>query len=404
MDKRTKRLINIFPWFYGCTADLLFYIAISTLFLTVVKELSSAQIVSLTTVATVGCIIFRFPILSLIQKIGNTASIRIGGVCLLASSILITFASNYWFVVAGRMLFYIATIFHSAAVVALENCLDAADCKEEFVKARAKGNTIYAALTMIIAFIASPLFNINHYLPMFGCIVATTIGCVLSFLIKDYTPFNKIPRKEKTKTKFHYNKLVLLAIIVYGIFYPVVTCGQSEGQLFIQEQLLAELTVEKTALIIGAILCVSRVIRLISNMVFMKIYMRFRSTIGVILTASLATSIALLLFGSFLPFLALRITVMSLGFVIILFIRDPYKLYAQDVLFDNTPKEQHQSLLAVMAFAVNVGNAGTSAIFATILLKNPMWVVMAIALSIAIVEIILSIWLYKVILDAKNNR
>jgi len=54
--------------------------------------------------------------------------------------------------------------------------------------------------------------------------------------------------------------------------------------------------------------------------------------------------------------------------------------------------------------AVNVGNAGTSAIFAMILLKNPMWVVMAIALVIAIVEIVLSIWLYKVILDTNKNR
>ena len=50
MDRKLNRFVKIYPWFHGLTADLLFYIAIDTLFLTAVKNLSAAQIVSLTTI------------------------------------------------------------------------------------------------------------------------------------------------------------------------------------------------------------------------------------------------------------------------------------------------------------------------------------------------------------------
>ena len=39
-----RRFIKIYPWFTGLTGDLLFYIAIDTLFLTIVKSFSAAQI------------------------------------------------------------------------------------------------------------------------------------------------------------------------------------------------------------------------------------------------------------------------------------------------------------------------------------------------------------------------
>ena len=44
MEQKLRRYIRLYPWFHGLTGDLLFYIAIDTLFFTAVKELSAAQI------------------------------------------------------------------------------------------------------------------------------------------------------------------------------------------------------------------------------------------------------------------------------------------------------------------------------------------------------------------------
>lgn len=401
MNKKMKRIRKVYPWYWAFEGDLLFYIAVDTLFLTAVKNFSQAQIVSLASVSTFVCILLQFPILGIIRKIGNTASVRYGGFCLLLSAVLITAGPNYWVVVLGRVFHEVAGIFRSASVVALENCLDNTGDRDDFVKIRARGNTIYAIITMLISFVASLMFNYNHYLPMIGCITTCLIGFVLSFFIVDHTKYNKLNYNQNKKVKIQYNKFVILAIAAFGLFYPVVTSGQSEGKLFIQQNLLAELSLDDTSLIIGAILCVSRIVRVVSNILLVRIYEKCRAKMGILLTFSLGLSIAFLLFGSFITPLFIKIIIMALGYVIILFIRDPFKLYIQDILFDYTPKEQHQTLLTLMEFAVKIGTAGTGFIFTLVLLKYSLTVVMAISLFVAIVEIVLSLWLYKLIIQYK---
>ena len=95
--------------------------------------------------------------------------------------------------------------------------------------------------------------------------------------------------------------------------------------------------------------------------------------------------------------------VMSVGYIIILFIRDPFKLYIQDVVFENTPKEHHQTLLTLLEFGVKVATAGIGLGFSAILISFPMIVVMAIMLGISIIEIILSVMLYRAILSGKKQ-
>ncbi len=135
-------------------------------------------------------------------------------------------------VVLGRVFHDVAGIFRSASVVALENCLDDADNRQEFVKIRTQGSTIYAIITMLISFVASLMFNYNHYLPMIGCITTCLIGFVLSFFVVDYTRYNKLNYKKKEKVKIRYSTFVVLAIIVFGLFYPVVTSGQCTYRIF----------------------------------------------------------------------------------------------------------------------------------------------------------------------------
>jgi hypothetical protein len=90
---------------------------------------------------------------------------------------------------------------------------------------------------------------------------------------------------------------------------------------------------------------------------------------------------------------------MAVGYTIILFIRDPFKLYMQDVLFANTAKEQHQTLLTVLEFGVKIATAGIGLGFSAILLSYPLAVIIAIMLAIAMVEVLLGILLYRRILN-----
>ena len=97
MEKKLNSINKIFPWFSGLSADLVFYIAINTIWLTNVKGLSAAQITFLTTIASLFAIGFQMPALAIMKKLGNTISMRIGTFLLLISSVMLTFSTKYIF-------------------------------------------------------------------------------------------------------------------------------------------------------------------------------------------------------------------------------------------------------------------------------------------------------------------
>ena len=405
MKQKINKFTKIFPWYTGLEGDLLFYIAIDTLFLTVVKNFSPAQIVSLDSFSEFICIALQFPVLFVIKRIGNTASVRTGAFCLLLSSLLITFGNSFYLVLIGRIFHDIAAVFRTASFVMLENNLDLVNRRQEFVRVRTAANTVYSLITMLISFVASLMFNYNYYLPMIGCITTCTIGYILTFFIKDYSDYNKISYKTKKveKVKIHYSKFIIMAIVFYAIFYLVVKSGQKEGKLFIQQHILLDFNVDDTAFILGAIICISRIIRVFSNVLFAKLYVKYQKKMGIALSVLLGSSIAFMLFGSLIPLIFVKIFVMAIGYMIILFVRDPFKLYLQDVVFEVTPKEQHQTLLTMLEFGVKIGTVGMGLIFASILTEYPMIIVMSLIFIISLIEILLSIKLYKMTIQERQN-
>lgn len=406
-QSKLTKFNKVFPWYGGLSADLLFWVAIDTLFLTIVKNFNASQIVSLTTISLVTCIVLQIPLLNIIKKIGNTNSVRLGSFLLLVASILLTFGSNYIVVALGKIISEIAFTFQNMANAVLKNNLELQNRNNEYIKVKTKSNTIYATVTMIISFIASLMFNLNNYLPMFGCIAFCLICFVLSFYIVDYSKYNKIKEetKIKSKTKINYTKLIIVLIVSYGLFYPIVNSGQSNGKLFIQQELLLNFDVEKTALIIGVILCISRVVRVVSNIAFNKIHNKNKEKVGVILPILLNISIVLMILGSFIRnSIMLKFGIMSLGYIIILFIRDPFKVYMQDLALRKVGKEGQQSLLTTMELSRKIGRAIMSLSFTMILVNNPMITVIAILFVLSIIEILVSIKLYKLVINGKEVK
>lgn len=406
-QEKMAKFNRIFPWYAGLSGDLLFWAAIDTLFLTVVKDFNASQIVSLTTVSLITCIVLQVPLLKIIKKIGNTNSVRLGAMLLLVSSILLTFGKNYIDIVLGKVIYEIAFTFQNMVNAVLKNNLELQNRNNEYIKVKTKANTIYATATMVISFIASLMFNLNNYLPMLGCVTFCLICFILSFYIVDYSKYNKIKEESqmKSKTKIKYNKLIIVLIISYGIFYPIVNSGQSNGKLFIQQELLTKFDVEKTTLIIGGILCISRIVRVVSNIAFNKIYNKYKEKVGVILPILLSISIILMILGSFVQgSVTIKFSIMSLGYIIILFIRDPFKVYMQDLALRSIGKEEQQSLLTTMELARKIERAIMSLSFTMILINNPMIMVMSILLILSIIEILVSIKLYKLVINGEKEK
>lgn len=398
-DKVLKKFNKLFPWYEGLSGDLLFWVAIDTLFLTVVKKFTASQIVSLTSIPLIICIILQVPLLTIIGKIGNTKSVRLGAFMLLLSSILLTFGPNYITVVIGRIIYEIAMTFHNMVNATLKNNLDIQNKENDYIRLRTNANTIYAVVTMIISFIASILFNINNYLPMIGCITFCFICFILSFYMVDYSNNDNVKKEDNNSNKkLKYSKIIIFMIMSYGLFYPIVNSGQSNGKLFIQQELLKNYSVEKAALIIGTILCISRIIRVISNISFNKVHKKLKDKVGFILPVLLSLSLWLMVLGYMLKFnIVIRIIIMSLGYIIILFIRDPFKVYIQDLALKHSNKSKQQKILATLDLSRKIIRTIISLSFTLILINHPMILVISILIVLSLIEILISLYLYKML-------
>lgn len=402
-ENKLKKFNKIYPWYAGLSGDLLFWVAIDTLFLTVVKNFTASQIVSLTSISMIINILLQVPLLKVIHKIGNTKSVRLGSFLLLISSILLTSGTNYIVIVVGKIFYEMSMTFQNMINAILKNNLELQNKDSEYIKYRTRSNTVYAVVTMLISFVASIMFNINNYLPMIGCITFCTICFILSWYMVDYSKENK-NETEKDKEKVRYTKIIIFILISYGLFYPIVNSGQENGKLFIQQELLKLYDVEKTALIIGAMLCVSRIVRVLSNIKFDKIHKKFGEKVGIMLSIALSLSLVLMIIGyniSNMP--VIKFCIMSLGYIIILFIRDPFKVYTQDIALKNTDKNSQQTLLTTMELSRKIVRTTISFSFTAILLKYPMVLVISILTVLSIIEILVSIYLYKLIINKKEK-
>ena len=185
--KKRKALFSakVIPWFEGFSDDLIFYIAINTLFLTIVKNFSSSQISLFTSVPCLCYIILQPIFLKIIKKIRNKKSVIIGCLMLLLGSIIITFAKSFYIVMIGQILYTLAFLFKTMDTVMLKNNLIYLNKENEYVSYANKASIIYSISTTIIALFSGYLFKLNNYLPMYCGILICLVNLIISFMLDD---------------------------------------------------------------------------------------------------------------------------------------------------------------------------------------------------------------------------
>ncbi len=401
MEYKLKRFNRIYPFFDGLSMDLLFWVAVDTLFLGFVKGFTAQQIVLTSTVARIVGIVLQLPIMWLVKKIGNTNAVRIGAVIDLLSALALTFGVNVPFIIIGRCLHDVALTSKSVVHVTLRHNLELQNKENEYIKYFTKATTIYGTVTMVIAAVASIMFNFYNYLPMICCIVACVVCVFMSFYMVDYnasdSPTPKIDNRKKVK--IGYSKIIVFIFISFGLGYAIIMTGQEDTKLFIQDCLKNDLFSEESiALLIGVIVFVSRIVRVLANLLFNAIYEKIGDKSELIFGFILLGSFALLIFGSMIsgsPII--KYSVMGFGFLIVVFLRDPFKIYSYDIMFKNSPHEQHSQLMLMLEYMRKIVAAMISLSFTAVLIKNPLLLVIVLYAVLAVLQIGIGTYLYVLI-------
>lgn len=398
--KRRKVLLSnsIMPWFIGISDDLMFFIAINSLFFTVVKGLSAAEITFLTTISNLSYILLQIPALKIVRKIGNIKSIRIGTMMLLCSSILITFSNHYLGIIMGYILYQPAFLFKKMENVVIENNLRYLNKQEDYIKISSKAKVVYSVITTIIALIAGGIFAFNHYLPMYLCIAICALNVLLSFCIFDANDKEQNICKNKKRERMKFSKMMGTIFLSFALLYPIINVGQNNSQLFIQYNLEVHFDIGLTATYLGIIIATSRISRIIGNLGFRKIYNRYKDKVSILLSVMAIIAFACILLGSYLnSVILIKFALMTIGFDIILAIRDPVEVYINDLLLKNTKAEEHQKAISYLQLSRRVVATVMSFIFSILLIQFDLSYIIICLFVFAMISLGVNYRLYRMI-------
>ena len=396
IEERINLSNKMYPLYDGLSKDLLFYIAIDTLFLSVAKGFSAFQISFLGVVPTFICILMQPILLKSVKKLGNVNASRVGTFMLLLSAILKTFGATFLVISIAQVLYDGAFVFKSMESISLRNNLEYQNNSPAYMRIRGASNTIYATATFIIAIVAGPLFNISPYLPMYLCITFCLITCILSFSFYEVKINNlqdKTEKKDENKKrkKGKMSRIILMWLISNTIFLNVVVVGQQDSKLFIQYQLTDWYGITKTATYLSLIVASSRLVRIILNMAFNRYYMKFKNQVPIVLSIILAIGFLSIILGAVLPLHnIIKVLLMALGFDLIIPMRDTFIIYMEDLMLKNTEKIEQQEVFANMEILRKLGKVSMNFLVSLLVIKLDLFYIMWIFLITAVIEAMLS--------------
>ena len=387
--KQIKKTAKILPWFMGFTIDLVFYIAINTLFLSTVKGMSDSQISLLNTIPSLLYILLQIPCLKLIKTIGNKLSLCLGTLMLLLGSIIITFATSFSIILVGESIYVLAFIFKNMDNVILKNNLKHIGKSESYVKYKNLSTIIYSTTTLITSIMAGYLFNINHYIPMH----IGTIICLANFIMSFFIKEAPIEKESEVNEKKPLPNIIIFILITYGIFFPVLARGQINSSLFIQHELKNNFSLATTAIYYSYIFVIARVFRMVFNILFYKIYHKFLNRLSYIFPLVAMLSFSLLILGGISSDLTLKILLMTLGFSILISNRDLYGNYTYNLVL-NYATHNKESAVSYLELSKKIGETILGFIFSLMLIKLDMSYVIFSLIVLSLISLFINYKLY----------
>lgn len=400
VNNKIKISNKIYPYLSGFSDDLLFWASINTIFLTTVKHFSASQVSMLTAISVFATIIFQNIVLKIIKKIGNLKSVRLGLIMLFIASLIITFGKSFVIIAIGQVIYQIAFFFRDIKSVILKRNLKYINKEDDFVKIQTKGSVIYSILTLFISLIAGYVFNINNYLPMIICSILCFGNILFSKYLYEYNSDEKIVNNNK---KLKWNKTIFLIIFVFGITYATLDLAQFNGKIFIQYYLQEYISLDKTSIYLSNIIVLSRISRVISNILFTKLYKKIKYNLAIILNVLLFLSIFIMIVGSIVSSYMIGIVVIGIGFCLLLGIRDIIMNFYKNELLDNCIKEEQEKAILNFNLTLNIVKCLLAILVSIILLKFDMIYVIITLLIFVIIYTFPIMKLYS-LLKKKSSR
>ena len=188
IDNKKKFNIKLFPIYKMFAWDLLFYYAISFLFLTNIKGLSAAEVVLVdVSFYTFFKFLFQLPGTIVVDKFGKRTSLIIANIFICIAIFLILLTFNIATLIVAETFLALGYVIKSLVESnLLYDSIPKSDYRRRlFGNLDGKGSSLYYYLNALSSVATGFLYIINPYLPIIICLIISVISTYLSTLFYD---------------------------------------------------------------------------------------------------------------------------------------------------------------------------------------------------------------------------
>ena len=354
-----QRNVKLFPIYKLFSYDVLFYYAISILYLTGTKGFSVSQVALLSSIYSLSAIISQIPAAILADRIGLRNSMIVGNIFVMLWGIL-------YLVVPTFSIFFIGDIFCAFGFALkgvsespfIYSTLKKMGKVSEFAKVEGKGSSLYFIVEAIASIVAGYLYFINPYLPLIFACICALIAVILAFYMKStkIQERDKQTPKERFKEmfggfKFIFKSKRLHAILIFAcVFYGVL----SLSNLYIKTY-LNDIKVSST--LFGYIFAAASIASAVGAVIQDKIEKRHKNkTLSAISITYIASFVVL---GSFALIFKNYNVLLTIGIIVFLIqslIKGAYRIIMKEYVSRYTTSSIRSKLMSIYYLAESFGS------------------------------------------------
>jgi len=291
--KDKKHNARLYPIYKMFSWDLIFYYAISFVFLVQTKKLSIAEVMMTDAMFSIFKIILQIPALTIIDKMGKKKSLIIGNLFLATFLICLMLSTSILHVIFAYIFMSFAFAIKGVAESnLLYDSVTQRKGKGMFTKIDELGSRNYYYLDGITSMFTGVLFVVNGYLPIIISLFFVIVSIALSTCFKEIYKVNKDKSKTFKKRVLEYGEELsttfkfitqskrLQAIMLFVLFF--------EGIIYIsytlREGLLKEMQVASQwfAVIIATLTIVSGLFIALQNIIHTKLKNRALTCMSIV--------------------------------------------------------------------------------------------------------------------------
>ena len=269
-----KRRFNktLFCLYQSTSDDLMFWCWFDVLILSMNYGFDMTQISLLFSVAFWVALAVKAPANALAKKLGAARCVLLSAAMFLSAALLLTFGSTFIVAVVGQSIYLVAGSFQEMATVIAKKAAERDPANVDYMKLMSTTGVIFSVISLIAAISMSWLYEIDKNLPMYICIGFCLNSCVLAYFISKY---DEEDTKESLSTRREvlpgmkmrsFDKTTLSCLFLSILFMVIFYVSGDYLKIMIENDLSTVTDSGRTVFLFSMILLVSRIIKIVSNL------------------------------------------------------------------------------------------------------------------------------------------